>query len=151
METSFKINHSSRKMLLGFLENYTIDQLNTFPEGFSNNLIWNIGHCIVVQQMLVYKLSDLPMMVSDAMVEQYRKGTKPEQPAMQKEVDALKTLLFTTLEKTEADVAQDVFQKYNEFTTGVGFRITNAAEAIAFNNYHEELHLGIMMQIRKFV
>jgi hypothetical protein len=26
------------------------------PEGYSNNLIWNIAH-IIVQQMLVYKLS----------------------------------------------------------------------------------------------
>jgi hypothetical protein len=29
-------------------------------EGYSNNLIWNIAHIIVVQQMLVYKLSGLP-------------------------------------------------------------------------------------------
>jgi hypothetical protein len=39
------------------------------PEGYSNNLIWNIAHIIVVQQMLVYKLSGLPMMISDEMVE----------------------------------------------------------------------------------
>jgi hypothetical protein len=47
------------------------DQLNTIPEGYSNNLIWNIAH-IVVQQMLVYKLSGLPMMISDEMVK-YKK------------------------------------------------------------------------------
>jgi hypothetical protein len=47
------------------------------PEGYSNNLIWNIAHIIVVQQMLVYKLSGLPMMISDEMVEKYKKGTKP--------------------------------------------------------------------------
>jgi hypothetical protein len=41
-------------------------------EGYSNNLIWNIAHIIVVQQMLVYK-SGLPMMISDEMVEKYKK------------------------------------------------------------------------------
>jgi hypothetical protein len=41
-------------------------------EGYSNNLIWNIAHIIVVQQMLVYKLS-ITMMISDEMVEKYKK------------------------------------------------------------------------------
>jgi hypothetical protein len=47
----------------------------------------NIAHIIVVQQMLVYKLSGLLMMISDEMVEKYKKGTKPEDIATQSEVD----------------------------------------------------------------
>ena len=78
MEVSFEINKTSRNILLKFLENYSLEQLNTIPEGFSNNLIWNIGHIIVVQQMLVYKLSNLPMHISDVMAEKFKKGTKPE-------------------------------------------------------------------------
>jgi hypothetical protein len=44
-------------MVSKFLSGYNLDQLNTIPEGFNNNLIWNIGHIIVSQQLLVYKLS----------------------------------------------------------------------------------------------
>jgi hypothetical protein len=62
-------------------------------EGYSNNLIWNIAHIIVVQQMLVYKLSGLPMMISDEMVEKI-KGTKPEDIATQAEVDEIQLLLM---------------------------------------------------------
>jgi hypothetical protein len=36
----------------------TLEQLNKIPEGYNNNLIWNIAHVVVVQQMLVYKLSE---------------------------------------------------------------------------------------------
>ncbi len=151
METSFEINKTSRNVLLTFLEKYTLEQLNTIPEGFSNNLIWNIGHIIVVQQMLVYKLSDLPMMISDEMVEKYKKGTKPEHNVNQEEVDEIKVLLFSTLEKTRNDFEKNKFQKYDEFTSMSGFTIRTATEAIVFNNYHEALHTGIMMQIRKFI
>lgn len=151
METSFEINKTSRNVLLTFLEKYTLEQLNTIPEGFSNNLIWNIGHIIVVQQMLVYKLSDLPMMISDEMVGKYKKGTKPEHNVNQQEVDEIKAVLFSTLEKTRNDFGKNKFQKYNEFTSMSGFTIRTAADAIVFNNYHEALHTGIMMQIRKFI
>ncbi|MBC7525246.1 MAG: DinB family protein [Flavobacterium sp.] len=151
METSFKINETSRNILLTFLENYSLEKLNTIPEGFSNNLIWNIGHIIVVQQMLVYKLADLPMIISDEMVEKYKKGTKPKHNVIQEEVDEMKLLLFSTLEKTRKDFTEKVFQNYNEFTSMSGFTMKSSADAIEFNNYHEALHTGIMMQIRKFI
>lgn len=151
MEATFKINKSSRNIVLTFLENHSLEKLNTIPEGFSNNLIWNIGHIIVVQQMLVYKLSGLPMMISDEMVEKYKKGTKPEHSVEQEEVDLMKTLLFSTLEQAQKDFSTDVFQNYLEFTTGVGYHLSSAKDAMEFNNYHEALHIGIMMQIKKFI
>jgi|SRR6218665_2331618 len=151
METTFEITHNSRKILLSFLEKYTLEQLNTVPQGFSNNLVWNIAHIIVVQQMLVYNLSGLPMMVSGEMVNQYKRGTKPEHQVTQEEVDEIKALLFSTLEKTKEDFANDIFKNYTEFTTMTGFTLKNAKAAMEFNNYHEATHTGIMMQIRKFI
>lgn len=151
MQATFEINHASRKVLLQLLENHSLAQLNKIPDGFANNLIWNIGHIITVQQMLVYKLSGLPMMISDEMVETYKKGTKPEREITQAEVNEIKQLLFSTLEQTKVDVANGVFEQYSEFTTGVGFVVQNAKAAMEFNNYHEGLHTGIMMQIRKFI
>jgi DinB superfamily len=151
MEIAFRINETSRKVLLGFLEKYSLEELNKIPEGFSNNLIWNIGHIIVVQQLLVYKLSGLPTMVSDEMIEKYQKGTKPEHNVTKKEVDEIKVLLFSTLEKTKQDFAENIFQNYIEFTSMSGFTMISAANAIEFNNYHEAVHTGIMMQIRKFI
>jgi len=151
MQSTFEINLTSRNMLLKFLESHTLEQLNKVPEGFANNLIWNIGHVVTVQQMLVYNLSGLPMMISDEMVEIYKKGTKPEREITQEEVNEIKKLLFSTLEQTKKDFANAIFGEYMEFTTGVGFVVNNAKAAMEFNNYHEALHTGIMMQIRKFI
>lgn len=151
MKDTFEVNLTSRKMLNAYFENYTLEQLNTIPEGFSNNLIWNIGHIIVTQQILVYKLSGLPMMIFDEMVEKYRKGTKPVQDVTQVEADEIKVLLFDTLHKLEEDYNNGIFVNYQEYPTSTGYILKSAAGAIEFNNFHEGLHLGIMMSIRKFV
>lgn len=151
METAFRINKTSRNVLLRFLDECTLEQLNTIPEGFKNNIIWNIGHIVVVQQMLVYNLSGLPMMVSDELVAKYKKGTSPNQNCTKEEVNELKKLLFDTLDQTKVDFNNDVFKNYTEFTTMTGFLINSAKAAIEFNNFHEGLHIGIMMQLKKFV
>ncbi|MFM9523282.1 hypothetical protein ACKUEE_10960 [Flavobacterium psychrophilum] len=85
------------------------------------------------------------------MVETYKKGTKPEREITQEEVNELKKLLFSTLEQTKNDFANDIFDNYMEFTTGIGFTVKSAKSAMEFNNYHEGLHTGIIMQIKKFV
>ncbi|HPW97074.1 MAG TPA: DinB family protein [Flavobacterium sp.] len=151
MKTTFEILLTSRKVLFNFLEHNSVDKLNTIPEGYSNNLIWNIGHIIVVQQLLIYKLSGLPLMISDRMVAKYRKGTKPEEMVSQEEINEMKSLLFSTVEQTKLDFSNKIFKTYSEFTSMTGYTMTNAKEALEFNNYHEGLHLGIMMQIKKFI
>jgi hypothetical protein len=151
MDTSFKIWKTNRQLYLKLLDNYTLEQLNKIPEGFSNNLIWNLGHIIVAQQGLVYRLSGLPVNVSDEMTNTYKNGSKPTCQTTQAEVDELKTLLISLMEKTKADFAAGKFQHYTEYTTGTGFHLASTAEAIEFNNYHEALHLGFMMNIRKFI
>jgi hypothetical protein len=129
MEATFKIWETSRNIYLKIIENYSLEQLNKIPEGFSNNLAWNLGHIIVSQQGLVYRLSGLPMNIS------------PE----------MKVLLFSLLEKTKEDYSNGKFTSYNEFTTGTGFHLANIKDAMEFNNYHEGIHLGFMMNIRKFI
>lgn len=151
MGDTFAITRTSRKIIAGFLENYSLEQLNLVPPGFNNNLIWNIAHIVVVQQMLVYNLSGLPMMVSEEMVNAYKRGTRPEGAVSQEEVEKIKILLTQTIDQTEKDFASGIFDNYNEFTTMTGFSLKNAEDAMAFNYYHEAVHTGIMMSVRKFL
>lgn len=151
MESAFKIWTTNRKFYSDFLEKYSLAQLNTIPQGFSNNLIWNIGHIIVAQQALVYKASYQPMNVSNELYDLYKNGSKPTQATTQAEVDELKNLLMPLIEKTISDFDSGLFADYKAFTTGTGFHLASTKEAIEFNNYHEGLHLGFMMNIRKFV
>ncbi|MNL19290.1 DinB superfamily protein [compost metagenome] len=151
MNSVFEVQKTIREVLLKILDNHSLEQLNKIPTGFSNNLIWNIAHCVSTQQVLVYKLSGLPMMVSEEFINKYRKGTKPEGNVSQAEVDEIRTLLSTTLEQVQKDFADGIFQNYNEYTTSMGYTLKNINGALDFNNYHEGIHTGIIMSIRKFV
>jgi len=151
MKSIFDVQKTIREILLKIVDNHSLEQLNKIPEGFNNNIIWNVGHCIAAQQSLVYKLSGLPTMVSEDFILKYRKGTKPEGDVSQAEVDEIKTLLSTTLEKTENDFESGLFVEYTEYTTSMGFTLRNVQNALDFNNYHEGTHTGIIMAIRKLV
>ena len=152
MNQIFDVTTTSRNMVSKFLSGYTLEQLNTIPEGFNNNLIWNIGHIIVSQQLLVYKLSGLTLLVADDLAEKYKKGTKPEQPATQADVDELKALLFQTIVQTKQDYDSGLFQNYHEYITSTGdHTLKNAKDAMAFSNFHEGLHIGNMISLRKFL
>lgn len=151
MEAIFKIWETNRKHYLELIEKYSLEQLNKTPEGFSNNLAWNLGHIIVAQQGLAYRLSGLPMYISDEMRNMYMNGTKPTGNTTQAEIDELKALLFSLIEKTKEDYAAGKFVSYNEYTTGTGFHLASFEEAMVFNSLHEGLHFGLMMNIRKFI
>jgi DinB superfamily len=151
MNQTFEITRTSRKIVSQFLDNYSLEQLNKIPEGFKNNLIWNIAHIVVTQQLLVYKFSGLPMMVSDELVQKYMKGTKPELDASQDEVDEIKSLLSKTVDQTKEDYDNGIFKNYQEYPTSTGFVLKNVEGAMAFNNFHEGLHIGILMSLRKLV
>lgn len=149
MDWAFEVAIKNRKLLESFINNHSLEDLNKVPEGFSNNIIWNIAHTIVTQQLLVYKLSGLPMGISDAMVDDYRKGTKTEREVSQAEVDQIKALLFSPIEKTKEDFNTGVFQTYTEYTVSTTSTLTKVEEAIAFNNFHEGIHLGYILALRK--
>lgn len=151
MKNTISLLETNRNAFKFFLENYSLAQLNKIPEGFSNNIIWNIGHIVVVQQMLVYNLSGLPMMVSEEMVNKYRKGTAPQGDVSQEEINEIKALLFSTLEQTKKDFENDIFKNFNEFKTMTGFVIESAKTALEFNNFHEGVHLGIILSLKKFI
>ena len=103
MNWSFDITLKTRAILYKFLEQFSLEQLNTVPNGYRNSIYWNIMHVVVTQQLLVYGLSGLPMLLDSQLVEAFRKGTKTEEAASQKDVDHLKSLLTSTIEQTGVD------------------------------------------------
>lgn len=151
MDATFRIWETSRNIYSKFFDNYSLEQLNTIPAGMSNNLIWNLGHVVVSQQKLVYALSGLPMHIPDSLFEKYQNGSRPDGKTTQAEVDEIKKLLSEMVEKTKVDFEAGIFKEYHPYQTKTGFHLGTWKEAMEFNNYHEGIHLGIMMSIKKHI
>lgn len=148
MHFTLEVLPKTRKSFIKIIESISLDDLNKIPKGFNNNIIWNIGHIVVSQQLLAYKLSGLPMMVSDELVGKYRKDSKPEGAVSQEEVNEIKDLLMTTIDKTKVDYSNNVFKNYNEYTVSTtGNTLTNIDEAFEFILFHEGIHLGYVLAL----
>lgn len=148
MDFTFEVFAKTRGFFKAYLEELSLAQLNAIPNGFNNNIIWNIGHSIVTEQILVYKLSGLKPNVSDVLIAKYKKGTKPDGKATQEEVDELKALAFSTIEHTEADFGSKVFKTFNEYTLSTtGNTLTNVNQAIQFALIHEGMHAGYILAL----
>jgi len=148
MDFTFDVFAKTRGFFKAYLEELSLAQLNAIPNGFNNNIIWNIGHSIVTEQILVYKLSGLKPNVSAAIIEKYKKGTKPDGKATQEEVNEFKVLVFKTIEHTKADFGSKVFSNFHEYTLSTtGNTLTNVNQAIQFALIHEGMHAGYILAL----
>lgn len=151
MEATLKVWKTNRSIYLNFLEKYSIEQLNKIPEGFNNNIIWNIAHVVAIHQSLLYKGSNLPMNIENDFFEKYKPGSKPAAFVEQEEIDLVKNLLVAQIKQTEEDLEKQLFKTYNERVTLTGFHLSSISDALEFNNFHEGMHLGMIMNLRKLV
>ncbi len=126
-------------------------QLFTIPKGFKNNIIWNIAHILTTEQMLTYGLSRLELPVDTKFVQLYGKGSFPSGKISKEAVEEIKTQLIPAVKQTKIDYEKGVFKNFNEYKTSVGIELKSINDAIAFNNYHEGVHLGIILSIKKIV
>ena len=150
MTFTLDVQQKTRGFLNNYLEKLSLNDLNTIPKGYNNNIIWNIGHIIVTEQLLVYKLSGLPMLVNDELISKYMKGTKPEGNVTQEEVDDIKGLLFSTIQQTKTDYNSGKFTDFQEYVLSTtGNTLTKVEEAISFNLFHEGIHFGYIMALVK--
>lgn len=152
MDFTFQVLNNTREIFNKIIENNSLEDLNKIPNGFNNNIIWNIGHVIVSEQLLAYKLSGLESSLSDEVINKYRKDTKPTGDIYEEDVFFIKSLLFSTIEKTKEDYNNSVFKSYNSYTVSTtGNTLNNIEEALQFIAIHEGLHYGYVLALLKAI
>ena len=151
MKIQFDILTKTRAIVLYYIKGLSLDQLHIIPDGFNNNIAWNIAHLVVTQQLLHYKFSGKDCLVSDDLITAYKKGTSPSDTFSKKEFDEVLELFQGLPASLEEDFDARVFKEYSPYKTSTGFVIDSMEKAIIFNNFNESLHLGVIMSLKKLV
>jgi hypothetical protein len=126
------------------------EDLNKIPNGFKNSILWNFGHAVATQNVLIYQFSGLPFSLPDDFISTYRKGTFPsatENPIAELEI----ILLFSkqSIAHLRQDLVDYKFTEYEKYDTSFGVQLASVNDALAFNNIHEGVHLGYAMAIKR--
>jgi len=150
LEKLFDTTLKNRIILHRFLTETPREDLFVIPDGFNNNLFWNIAHVVVTQQILVYGKSGKDFLISNKLVEKYKKGTVPTEASVSEdEIKEIEELLLSVPKQTEEDYANGAFTSYESYTTTPKVTLDSVEDAITFNVFHEGIHLGSIFALRR--
>ena len=149
MTTSLDILKIARQNVLKLIDGLSLEKLNKIPEGFTGNIVWHVGHLVATQQGLLYTLSGNATNLDKSYIDKYKKGSKPEAPVTQAELDFILAELIRQPEQLEKDMAANKFANYNQYSTSFGNTIHNFDEALSFVGVHEGMHIGYIMALKR--
>lgn len=149
--SDIKILISNRKFIAGLVSKLSSEQLQKIPVNYKTNILWNIGHLVASQQILSYTLSGVKPHVSETFLTDFRKGSSPS--AWIKKPDEAEVFkLFSDLpELLNQDYHNGVFDSFSPYKTSAGAILENIDDSLAYNNYHEGIHTGIIQCLLKLV
>jgi len=151
MTKQIEIIRKTRSFLLENLKDLTTEQFNQIPEGFNNNIIWNLGHMIAAQQGVCYIKAGSKPHVSEEFINAYKSGSKPAGAIDNTAIENIKTLLFTTLDQLESDYNNQIFGGYTPWMTRYSVELSAIDDALNFIPFHEGLHSGCCTALKKLV
>lgn len=129
----------------------SIPELNKIPEGFNNNIIWNLGHLIAAQEGIFYLRGKLELNIEQDFFNSFKNGSQPEREIHAEEIEKIRSLLFSSLDQFEADLEKNAFHNYAAWTNSMGIEINSIEDAINFLPFHEGLHLGHIMAYKRII
>jgi hypothetical protein len=141
----------TRKYIIDFVKDLSLEKLNMVPHGFNNNILWNMGHLVAAQQTICYTKGGLRASIPEHLYANYKPGTKPERFFDNNEEDQVKELIITSLDSLEKDYTDNYFLQFSGWTNRYGIFLKDIDDAINYMQFHEGLHTGVIMSIKKLV
>jgi len=140
-----------RALLLDSIRDLNEEQLNKIPPGFNNNIIWNLGHIIAVQQWICYKRSGLSPMVTDDFWSKFKPGSKPPAIVSAVEIAEIFVSIVNTIDQLFISRQNNVFNAYSAWTALTNVEIANIDDAINFTLFHDVVHAKKILDLKKCV
>lgn len=137
-----------RKMTLHEFKHVTEEQADVIPEGFRNNIRWNLGHIYVVQHALLHHYGGIELEMDKRFQQYFSPNTSPDdwegtppslneiKEKLEKQVEEIEVALKGKL----GDTAKEPFLRQN-----------NVGQIFSFTFYHEGLHVTAVKDYKRIL
>ncbi|MHA6250460.1 DinB family protein [Oceanobacillus sp. CAU 1775] len=151
-EMLFKQMKFIRNRTIAMLDATSEELATEIPQGFRNNLLWNFGHIVVIQEHIISGYLGNEVTLPVGYNELFNRGTSPNDWG-NKEVPTLSEI------KDELEKQYDRMVKIctgkiemegkNPIKFGEEFHFNTLGEGISFANFHEAVHQGSINGIKR--
>ncbi|WP_240041243.1 DinB family protein [Paenibacillus ginsengarvi] len=149
METIiFRQLDMNRSRTLQFVSDVTEQQADIVPEGFNNNIRWNLGHILTVQERFAFRLLGEPMDLPEELMSLFGNGTKPaDWQGAPPTLEELRKLLEEQNERFRERLTGRMDDKLQ-----IPFReLDRLSDVLIFSIGHEALHAGYIQALKRAV
>ncbi|HZW82387.1 MAG TPA: DinB family protein [Candidatus Deferrimicrobium sp.] len=138
-----------RTATLSAVEGLSDTEANAVPEGFSNNILWNLGHIYFVQER-IFHFAKEPLNIPEGFAQFFGSGTKPadwvgQPPAFSEVVGLLKAQPQRIRESLQKRLNEQVAEPFKIRT----LEMKTLAEVLTFMLYHEGNHAQNIKTIKR--
>ncbi|MGE9310834.1 DinB family protein [Niabella sp. CJ426] len=135
-----------RAILLSDTAQLTIQQVNHIPLGFNNNIIWNMGHLLVISEDILYGSIEANRPLHEFEIMGFKRGTKPGRDIDSKTITSIRESLAATAPSfrklmDHASLAHPELQ-YDDLIRSIVSKVS-----LGFLIFHEKMHISAINNI----
>lgn len=129
------------------------EELLVVPQGFNNNILWNLGHILLIHERFSFGFINEKMDIPGHYVELFGQGTKPATWGEQAQIPSLEELI-PLLHGQIDRIGRNLEERLNEvlekpYVTSAGLEILTVKECLSFLLYHEGMHFAAIKAINQ--
>jgi hypothetical protein len=154
MDTKIEKIKKIREFLLAEITGLTAPQLNIIPDGYNNNIIWNLIHLICAQQSICYGRAGQAVTVNEKYIAPYTTTTKPTAFIGEQEIEEVKKIFISSIDQLQTDFDKRIFDNYSASENILriyGVQLNTIDDALEFILYHEGFHGGYITSLKRLV
>ncbi|WP_053075012.1 DinB family protein [Ornithinibacillus californiensis] len=139
-----------RERTIALLDATSEELADEMPKGFRNNLRWQFGHIATSQENLIGYFLGLENTLPKSFTELFNRGTSPAD--WNQDVPTLveiKALLKEQYERMLSLSTGRLEEEGSPLILGPEYKYETLAEAIDFTNFHEALHQGNIISLKR--
>lgn len=144
-----------RSQTLKLLDGVTEEMADQIPEGFRNNIRWNLGHIYLVLERFAFQFLNLPQELPTGFKERFERGSSPLDTPDSVPVptlEELKNLLHEQPIRIQAALTNRLQEQIAPpYTTSSGMTLERPEQFLSFGLYHEGMHLSTIKVYKKLL